>query len=71
MGLFLVRMLPGSHITMEQIRIEEGTWVPEHVEIRASAKIFFVTSLVIDRVLIYSEYKRLEAGAPTIQKPLN
>ena len=62
MGLFLARVLRGSHITMEQTRVDEGIWVPEHVEIRAAAKIFFIKSLVIDRVLTYSEYRLAEAG---------
>ena len=57
MGLFLVRLLRGSHITMEQTCVDDGIWMPEHVEVRAAAKIFFVKSLVIDRVLTYSEYK--------------
>jgi len=57
LGLFLARVLRGSHITMEQTRIDDGIWVPEHVEVRAAAKILFVKSLVVDRVLIYSEYK--------------
>jgi hypothetical protein len=65
LGLFLVRVLRGSHITMEQTRVGEGTWVPEHVEIRAAAKIFFIKSLVIDRVLTYSDYRQAEAGVPT------
>ena len=56
-GLFLVRMLSGSRITMEQTRVDGGIWMPEHVEVRASAKIFFIKSLVIDRVLTYSEYR--------------
>ena len=56
MGLFLARVLRGSHITMEQTRVDDGIWMPEHVEVRAAAKIFFVKSLVIDRVLTWSEY---------------
>ena len=56
-GLFLARVLRGSHITMEQTRIDDGIWMPEHVEVRAAAKIFFVKSLVIDRVLTWSEYR--------------
>jgi len=57
LGLFLVRVLRGSHITMEQTRLDDGIWMPEHIEVRAAAKIFFVKSLVIDRVLTYSEYR--------------
>jgi hypothetical protein len=47
---------------MEQTRIDDGIWVPEHVEVRAAARILFVKSLVIDQVLTYSEYKLPEAG---------
>jgi len=56
MGLFLVRLLRGSQIKMEQTRVDDGIWMPERIEVRAAAKIFFVKSLVIDRVLTYSEY---------------
>jgi hypothetical protein len=35
--------------------------MPVHVEVRAAAKIFFVKSLVIDRVLTYWEYRLAEA----------
>jgi hypothetical protein len=70
MGLFLVRLLRGSHITMEQTRVDDGIWMPEHVEVRAAAKIFFVKSLVIERVLTYSEYRLPEAGVPTTADPL-
>jgi hypothetical protein len=68
-GLFLVRLLRGSHITMEQTRIDEGFWVPERVQVRAAAKIFFVKSLVIERVLTYAEYKPAEAGGPAASDP--
>jgi len=68
-GMFLARVLRGSHITMEQIRVDGGIWMPEHIEIRAAAKIFFIKSLVIDRVLTYSEYRLAEAGAPTTGDP--
>jgi len=33
----------------EQTRVDGGIWMPEHVEIRSAAKIFFIKSLVIDR----------------------
>jgi hypothetical protein len=57
MGLFLVRLLRGSHITMEQTRVDEKIWVPEHVEVRAAARILLVKSLVVERILTYSEYR--------------
>ena len=57
MGLFLARVLRGSHIVMEQMRVDEGIWMPKHIEVRAAAKILLVKNLVIERVLTYSEYK--------------
>jgi hypothetical protein len=69
MGLFLVRLLRGSHITMEQTRVDGGIWVPERVQVRAAAKIFFVKSLVVERVLTYSEYRLPEAGGPAASDP--
>src|SRR5579864_8810584 len=71
MGLFLVRLLRGSHITMEQTRVDDGIWMPERVEVRAAARIFFVKSLVIDRVLTYSEYRLPQAGVPTTRDPVS
>jgi hypothetical protein len=62
LGLFLARVLRGSHITMEQTRVDEGLWMPQHIEVRAAAKILFIKSLVIDRVLTYSDYSPPPAG---------
>jgi hypothetical protein len=66
-GLFLARVLRGSHITMEQTRVDGGIWMPQHIEIRAAAKIFFFKSLVIDRVLTYSDYRLAEGGVPSAE----
>jgi hypothetical protein len=71
MGLFLVRLLRGSEIKMEQTRVDDGIWMPERVEVRAAARIFFVKSLVIDRILTYSEYRLPQAGVPAIRDPVN
>jgi hypothetical protein len=70
MGLFLVRLLRGSHITMEQTRVDDGIWMPKRVEVRAAARIFFVKSLMIDRVLTYSEYRLPQVGVPTTRVPV-
>ncbi len=61
-GFFLARVLPGSHMTMEQARVGEGIWMPEHVEIRAAARIFFIKSLVIDKIMTYSGYQQAQTG---------
>jgi hypothetical protein len=61
-GLFLARVLPGSHITMDQTRVGDGIWIPKRIEMRASAKIFFIKSLIIDRILTYSDYRLAQSS---------
>jgi hypothetical protein len=65
MGLFLARVLRGSHIMMEQTRVDDRIWMPEHVEVRAAAKILFVKNLVVERVLTYSDYRLPQTKEPT------
>jgi negative regulator of sigma E activity len=62
MGLFLARVLRGSHITMEQTRLPDGIWLPKQIEVRANAKLFFIKTLMIDRILSYSGYRQYTAG---------
>jgi len=56
MGLFVARVQRGSHILLEQTCVGNAVWVPRRLEVRASAKILFVKSLDVDRVLTYSDY---------------
>lgn len=57
MGLFLARVLRGSHITMEQTPFDDAIWMPKRIELRASARILFVKSYDINRILTYSDYQ--------------
>jgi hypothetical protein len=56
MGLFVARVQRGSHIIMEQTCVGDAVWVPKRLEMRASARILFLKSLDIERILTYSEY---------------
>lgn len=71
MGLFLARVLRGSHITMQQTRVDDGIWMPERIEVRAAAKIFFVKSLAVEQVLTYSDYRRPQASRTTNESTVN
>jgi hypothetical protein len=56
MGLFVARVQRGSHIILEQTCVGDAVWVPKRLEVRASAKILFLMSLDIDRILTYYDY---------------
>jgi hypothetical protein len=64
LGLFLVRLLRGSQVVIEQTRVDNRIWMPIRVEVRAAARVFLLKSLVIERVLTYSDYRRAGAGVP-------
>src|SRR5216684_5551769 len=53
MGLFVARVQRGSHIILEQTCVGDGVWVPKRLEVRASARILFLKSLNLDRILTY------------------
>jgi hypothetical protein len=56
-GLLIARVQRGSHIIFEQMCIGDAVWVPKRLELRASARILFVKTLDIARILTYSEYR--------------
>jgi len=56
LGLFLARVQPGSHIMMDQVRVGDGMWMPRRIEVRVKAKVLFVMSYDMDKVLTYSDY---------------
>jgi hypothetical protein len=68
MGLFVARVQRGSHIILEQTCVGDGVWVPKRLEVRASARILFVKSLDIDRILTYSDYSPAADGPYSVSR---
>ena len=68
MGLFVARVQRGTHITLEETCVGNDVWVPKRIEARASARILFIKSLDIDRILTYSNYDRLTDGPYAVGK---
>jgi hypothetical protein len=66
MGLFVARVQRGSHIILEQTCVGDGVWVPKRLEVRASARILFLKSLDIDRILTYSDYLAVPDGSYSV-----
>jgi len=47
----------GSHMILEQMNVGDAVWVPRHLEVRANARILFLKSLAVERILTYSDYR--------------
>jgi hypothetical protein len=68
MGLFVARVERGSHIILEQACVGDAVWVPKRLEIRATARILFLKSLDIERILTYSDYRLAADGPYSVSK---
>ena len=68
MGLFVASVQRGSHIILEQTCVGDGVWVPRRLEVRASARIFFVKTLAIERILSYSDYRPAADGPYSVSR---
>jgi hypothetical protein len=68
MGLFVARVQRGSRVILEQTCVGDAIWVPKRIEVRASAKILFLKSLDIDRILTYSDYLLAANGPYSVSK---
>jgi hypothetical protein len=68
MGIFVARVLCGSHIILEQTCVGDAVWVPKRLEMRASARILFLKSLDIERVLTYSDYVHAADGVYSVSR---
>jgi hypothetical protein len=68
MGLFVARVQRGSHIILEQTCVGDAVWVPRRLEVRASAKILFLKSLDLDRILTYSDYHSAAEGSYSVSR---
>jgi hypothetical protein len=67
-GLLVARVQRGSHIIMEQICVGDAVWVPKRLEMKASAKIFFLKSLDLERILTYTEYRPAADGPYSVSR---
>ena len=68
MGLFVARVERGSHVILEQTCVGDADWVPKRIEIRATARILFLKSFGIDRILSYSDYRPAADGPYSVSK---
>jgi hypothetical protein len=68
MGLFVARVQRGSHIILEQKNVGDAVWLPERLEVRASARILFLKSLAVERIFTYSEYRPEADGRYSVSR---
>ncbi len=61
-GAFLVRLAKGGHIDVEFTRVNDEVWLYKHVNVTASARLFFVKGFHLDADFGFSGYKKFSAA---------
>ncbi|HTS57125.1 MAG TPA: hypothetical protein VMH03_06240 [Terriglobales bacterium] len=60
-GLFLARVHPGTHIVVEQTRVNDEVWLPKHVWLKLDAKIALLKNYNLTADITYTDYKKFRA----------
>jgi hypothetical protein len=65
-GLFLFRVAKGSRAALELTSISDGVWLPDRLQVFASARLGLLKGLHIEQSVHYSRYSSVPADARTI-----
>jgi hypothetical protein len=65
-GLFLARVHPGTHIVVEQTRINDEVWLPKHVWLKLDAKVALLKNYNLTADITYTDYKRFRSDTKIV-----
>jgi hypothetical protein len=67
-GGVLLRMAKGSHLTVENARINQEVWLPKRAVVRGSVRIALVKMLRGEITFTFSEYKKFQAESRLVEQ---
>jgi hypothetical protein len=62
-GLFLVRLAKGSRAAFEQTRVNDEVWLPQRLQVFASARLGLLKVLHIEQEVIFSKCREFETDS--------
>jgi hypothetical protein len=62
-GGILIRLARGSHVVMEQARVNEEVWLPRRISIQLSARVLLVKGYRADLLFTFSDYKKFQTDS--------
>jgi len=60
-GLFVARLHKGSRLVIEQTRVNDEVWLPQHVVLKLAARLALLKDFNIDEDVTYRDYKKFRA----------
>jgi hypothetical protein len=65
-GLFLARLHKGSRIVIEQTRINDEVWLPQHVAVNVDFRVALLKNFNFAVDMTYRDYKKFRAGTKIV-----
>jgi hypothetical protein len=65
-GLFLARIHKGSRITIEQTRINDEVWLPQHVNVKVDVRLALLKDFNVEDDITYRDYKKFRIGTKIV-----
>jgi hypothetical protein len=66
-GGLLFRLSKGSHLIMEQARVNDEVWLPKLIDLHMAARLLLVKGYRRHYVLTYSDYKKFQASSRVVE----
>jgi hypothetical protein len=66
-GLFLVRVATGSHATLDLTSVGDGVWLPDRLQVFASARLGLLQGQRIEQSVSFSRYRSVAPDVPKSQ----
>ena len=65
-GLFLARIHKGSRIIIEQARINDEVWLPQHINVKVDARLALLKDFNLEDDITYRDYKKFRTDTKIV-----
>jgi hypothetical protein len=65
-GLFLARIHKGSRIIIEQTRINDEVWLPQHINVKVDARLALLKDFNLEDDITYRDYKKFRTNTKIV-----
>lgn len=65
-GLFLARVHKGSRIIIEQTRINDEVWLPQHIAVRIDVRLALLKNFDVEDDITYRDYKKFRTDTKVV-----
>jgi hypothetical protein len=65
-GLFLARIHKGSRIIIEQTRINDEVWLPQHINVKVDARLALLKGFNLEDDITYRDYKKFRTDTKIV-----